>query len=168
MPGRSGYWLMAVSVTSPHSRLLSNFNDFFKDFPVKMLWPDQFTGADRPGAGRVLYWKIYRLASHKKDLAQILCEAGSGPGKYETIINTGQEWFYSHRHHTRGGREETVCPGLITFVFAKLPEYSRGPPGPCLSRIVSWRRKERVDTPLIIKVSNFFFLCSSTHCLLPF
>ena len=107
---------------SPHSRLLSNFNDFFKDFPVKMLWPDQFkfTRADR--VGRVLYWKIYRLASHKKDLAQILCVAGSGPGKYETIINTGQEWFYSHRHHTRVEREETVCSGLITFVLAKLPE----------------------------------------------
>ena len=160
MPGPSGDWLMAVSVTSPHSRLLSNFNDFFKDFPVKMLWPDQFTGADRPGAGRVLYWKIYRLASHKKDLAQILC--GSGPGKYETMI------LQPSASHKRRAREETVCPGLITFVFAKLPEYSRGPPGPCLSRIVSWRRKERVDTPLIIKVSNFFFLCSSTHCLLPF
>lgn len=40
--GLSGDWLMAVSVTSRslHARLLSNFNDFFKDIPVKMLlWP---------------------------------------------------------------------------------------------------------------------------------
>ena len=31
----------------PTLPLLSNFNNFFKDFPVKTLWPDQFTGAGR-------------------------------------------------------------------------------------------------------------------------
>ena len=126
---------MAASVTSPHSQLLSNFNNFFKDFPVKMLWPDQFSWGW--GQACFILKDIYRLASHKKDLAQILSCVALGNLRPDNQYWSGMILQPSASHKSQEGGE--CLPGPH-HKARKVTGIRRGPPVPSLSRFVIWQK----------------------------
>ena len=116
--------MAASSVTSPHSQLLSNFNNFFKDFPVKMLWPDQFSWGW--GQACFILKDIYRLASHKKDLAQILSCVALGNLRPDNQYWSGMILQPSASHKSQEGGE--CLPGPH-HKARKVTGIRRGPPG---------------------------------------